>query len=208
MPLTDDVVVRRKTPVRAAAKDRRRREILDAARDSFTESGYAGASLRDIAARVGITHAGLLHHYPEKVALLEAVLDDLFTEAADDLHLETDDPDEFFRGLVQLASLDATSLRSRRLTAILAAEATAPDHPAHGYFAGFYERVCRRLAHALAELDEVGRYRARGVPYDIAAIHLVALRDGVNTQLLLDPVRIDSVAVIRAQFELYVDVEF
>ncbi|MEH0580221.1 TetR/AcrR family transcriptional regulator [Streptomyces sp. B21-108] len=39
----------------------RRAEIVRAARDSFAERGYANASLRDIAERAGITHAGLLH---------------------------------------------------------------------------------------------------------------------------------------------------
>ncbi|MGP4049872.1 TetR family transcriptional regulator [Streptomyces sp. 2A115] len=52
----------------------RRAQIVRAARDSFTERGYAGASLRDIAERTGITQAGLLHHFRSKDDLLCAVL--------------------------------------------------------------------------------------------------------------------------------------
>lgn len=56
-----------KTPARRAA-------IVRAARDSFAEKGYAKASLRDIAERAGITHAGLLHHFRNKEELLAEVL--------------------------------------------------------------------------------------------------------------------------------------
>ena len=40
----------------------------------FGEVGYNTASLREVSARVGISHPGLLHHFPSKAALLEAVL--------------------------------------------------------------------------------------------------------------------------------------
>src|SRR3954453_17161951 len=51
-----------------------REEILDSAMRLFGEVGYHPASLREVAARVGISHPGLLHHFASKAALLEAVL--------------------------------------------------------------------------------------------------------------------------------------
>ena len=51
-----------------------REHILATATAMFGESGYRGASLRDIAARCGLTHPGLLYHFPTKAGLLEAVL--------------------------------------------------------------------------------------------------------------------------------------
>ena len=52
----------------------RRREIIDAAVEVFSSGGYHKGSLRDVAERVGLSQAGLLHHFPSKENLLEAVL--------------------------------------------------------------------------------------------------------------------------------------
>src|SRR5580693_457093 len=52
----------------------RREQIVRAGLASFSSAGFHGASLRGIAERVGLSQAGLLHHYPSKKRLLEAVL--------------------------------------------------------------------------------------------------------------------------------------
>jgi AcrR family transcriptional regulator len=49
--------------------------VLDAAETVFAESGFAGASVRDIAARAGLNAASLYNYYPGKQELYEAVLD-------------------------------------------------------------------------------------------------------------------------------------
>lgn len=49
--------------------------ILDAAESVFAENGFAGASVRDIAARAGLNAASLYNYYPGKQELYEAVLD-------------------------------------------------------------------------------------------------------------------------------------
>ncbi len=51
-----------------------RSRLLEIAREVFAESGYAAASLSDIARRAGIRKASLFHHFSSKQALyLEAV---------------------------------------------------------------------------------------------------------------------------------------
>ena len=52
----------------------RRREVLDAALDLLAEHGYAGASLRKLAARVGISQPSLYHYFRTKEELVETVL--------------------------------------------------------------------------------------------------------------------------------------
>ena len=42
---------------------------------AFGDSGFHGASMAEIARRAGISHTGLLHHFPRKEDLLTAVLD-------------------------------------------------------------------------------------------------------------------------------------
>jgi len=49
--------------------------ILDEAEALFAERGYAGAAMRDIAARVGVNPASIYNHFPGKRELYEAVLD-------------------------------------------------------------------------------------------------------------------------------------
>ena len=54
--------------------DDRRRAIIDAALELLAEQGYAGASLRKVAAKVGIAQPSLYHYFPTKEDLVEQVL--------------------------------------------------------------------------------------------------------------------------------------
>ena len=55
--------------MRAEIREKRVR-ILDAALRTFGAKGYTNASLADIAEQVDMTHAGVLHHFGSKRALL------------------------------------------------------------------------------------------------------------------------------------------
>lgn len=52
------------------------RRILGAARKLFTERGFDGVSIRDIAARADVSKANVFHHFSNKARLYEAVLED------------------------------------------------------------------------------------------------------------------------------------
>lgn len=64
---------------------RRRAAILEGAIEVFAELGYAGASLRELAAGAGVQKGHLAYYFPTK--------DDLLYELVDDLH------ERFVRGL-------------------------------------------------------------------------------------------------------------
>ena len=49
-------------------------EIVAAARELFRTEGYAGASMQDLADRVGLRKASLYSRFPDKEALVDAVL--------------------------------------------------------------------------------------------------------------------------------------
>jgi AcrR family transcriptional regulator len=49
--------------------------ILAAAREAFSQHGFDGTSVRDIASRVGVTVPALYYHYENKEAILFALLD-------------------------------------------------------------------------------------------------------------------------------------
>lgn len=54
-----------------------RQAVLDAARRLFAERGFEGTSLQDIASSVGVSKQAVLHHFPSKAELREAVLAEL-----------------------------------------------------------------------------------------------------------------------------------
>src|SRR5690349_10120991 len=70
------------TPDRAEPKRRgsypkgqaKRQEIVDAALVVFGRSGWNSGSMREIAKRVGLTPAGLMHHFKNKEELFTEVL--------------------------------------------------------------------------------------------------------------------------------------
>lgn len=56
-----------------------RGRILAAATQMIAEHGYEGTSLQRIADKVGLRKPSLLHHFPSKDALRQAVLDTIFS---------------------------------------------------------------------------------------------------------------------------------
>lgn len=67
----------------------RRDSILDEATRLFAERGYEGASMADLAARVGLRKASLFHHFASKEELRTAVLDRLVREVGGAIALAT-----------------------------------------------------------------------------------------------------------------------
>lgn len=53
-----------------------RRDILDRALELFATHGFTGSSMRDIAKAVGVRESALYHHFPNKNAILTAVLEE------------------------------------------------------------------------------------------------------------------------------------
>lgn len=172
---------------------RTRQRIFDAAFDLFGRHGFQGVSLRDIAARVGVTHVTVLHYFPSKDALLAALMmqrDEVERQAAA-LFLASDhEPDPEYRGLrspglrwfMHRLQVNADDHGAAPLFLRVSTEASDPAHPAHAHFVARYEFVVGRLADAFAE--ELAHRPAGSVDVDprTAAQHLVALSDGLPMQ--------------------------
>jgi AcrR family transcriptional regulator len=62
-------------PARRAAPADRKREVLEAALALIAEQGYAGASLRKLAARVGMAQPSLYHYFTSKEDLVEQLIE-------------------------------------------------------------------------------------------------------------------------------------
>ena len=186
-------------PGRGYAKGRAKREqILQAAIQLFGEVGYHSASLRELASRVDMSHPGLLHHFPTKVALLEAVLEHRDVVDRSDLGEEIEQGADYLDALVALVERNSRRRPVVELFTALAAEATSPDHPAHEYFVRRYATTVAAVQGGLQRYADSGRLRD-GVDAAVAARHVVALMDGLQVQWLLEP-EIDMTVPVAAFF--------
>ncbi|KFF98931.1 TetR family transcriptional regulator [Streptomyces scabiei] len=168
------------------AKTRARRaEIVRAARDSFAENGYTRASLRDIAERAGITHAGLLHHFRDKDDLLAEVLAERDAEEWQQGLAQVDSPERLAPYLGELMRHHQKAPELMRLWIELAATASRSDHPAHTYFAERYERGRTQFAEGFHGEAARGRLR-EGVTPENAAVLFHAVLNGLQLQWVLD----------------------
>ncbi|MER7701518.1 TetR family transcriptional regulator [Kitasatospora sp. NPDC097605] len=184
----------------------KRQQIIEAALAAYAEAGSRKVSVRDIAQRVGMTDAGVLHHFGGRESLLTAVL--VARDAAAEERFgvfEARAADDFLRILAANASTPGLV----KLFVDLAAAAAEPDHPAHDYFEERYDRYRERFTEQLveqaaarsaavepatAEPDAVAADRAAEAAW--AARILIAATDGLQLQWLLDP-RIDMADDIR-----------
>ena len=177
----------------------KRAEIVRAARDSFVEHGYAAASLRDIAERVGTTHAGILHHFRSKEELLTEVLKQRDAEEWEHALVRVDGPDAFGPYLAELLASHQRAPELMRLWLELGAAASRPDHPAHEYFSERYQRVRGRLTAGMRDRADQGTLNERLDPETTATLFL-AMLNGLQFLWLLDP----SVDIIQP-FVRFVD---
>ncbi len=155
----------------------RRRTILATALEVFGESGFRGASIREIANRVGMTDTGVLHHFGGKGRLLLEVVKQKEDEDTGALH------DPYLRDLV---AGNGTREGTVRLFTTLSAESTDPEHPAHEHFVTRYESVRAHVTERLEREAKEGRIPSTIDPA-IAARLMLAVMDGLQIQWLLDP---------------------
>ena len=180
--------------------------VVDVAMELFGEVGYRSASLREIAARCGITHPGLLHHFSTKAALLSAVLarrDEQDTARYVPLTGSAVDQLRRLLGLVE-HNVGAPALVELHVT--LSAEATDPSHPAHAWCVTRYAKT-RRLFREVFERAAADGVLRPDVEPATAAAALTALMDGLQVQWLLDRTAVNMVAVLRDHLRRLVTVD-
>lgn len=169
---------------------RRREEILRAAIATFAAKGYKGP-LSDIAEQVGMTHAGVLHYFGSKSALLLEVLKFRDVEDVEDLptrHMPGGIG--LFRHLVKTAFLNARRAGIVQAFTVLSSEAVTDGHPARSFFEERYTNLRAEVADAFREMCA-----AEGVSspatVDRAAASILAVMDGLQVQWLLDPTAVE-----------------
>ena len=162
----------------------RRDALYDAVIESVGLHGYERASLRDIASRAGMSHAGLLTHFATKESLLLAALEDAETrdrEEVESLVASGATDREVIEALMRRTTRDRA--RSRQWLALVVA-ASDPDHPAHAYFTARHERFRRQVETVAARPGNrtVGRFDPQ-----TRATLFMAMLDGLRLEWLMSP---------------------
>ncbi|MBP2327747.1 AcrR family transcriptional regulator [Kibdelosporangium banguiense] len=179
----------------------RREDIITAAIAVYREAGYHGSSLREVAKRAGITHAGLIYYFPSKEALLAAVLERRDAEDADREQLNVAAPGlDMLRHLIGLAEYNVAHPGIVDLYVRLAAEAVSPGHPAHEYFVRHYRVAREEVLASFQALADTGELRPDVDP-QVAALTFIALEDGLQAQWLTTPDEVDLVGSLRTYLQ-------
>ncbi|AQL36829.1 TetR/AcrR family transcriptional regulator [Pseudomonas syringae] len=168
--------------------DLRKVEIIQAAMIIFARDGYAGASLTNIAKVAGISQVGLLHHFPNKLALLQAVLEHRDTYVAS--RLQEADQDGSLQGfmsflkLVMSFSIEDAAVSQALM--IINTESLSVTHPAHRWFSERFGIVHRHLQAHLNALIQAGEVRS-DVDVRQISLEIAAMMDGMQIQWLRSP---------------------
>src|SRR5215203_6410254 len=178
------------------AKTRRVRErILSAAEDVFATSGFRATTLKEIALRAGISEGGLAHHFGSRAELLGEILNRRENRAAGQI------PDTVGLGrllaMIEIVAEDSRTPGIVELHSTLSAEASSPEHPAHGHYLERYHGVRDLVSDVFEVLEREGRLDSP-LSVDELAAAFVALSDGLQLQWLYHPDEVDAVSVLRA----------
>ncbi|MGI5168024.1 TetR/AcrR family transcriptional regulator [Spirillospora sp. CA-253888] len=186
-----------------ASGDARREQILHVAMQEFAENGYRGTSLAKVAERAGLSQPGLLHHFRNKEQLLVAVLELRDRRDAERFFGGAEDPPpglDLLAALTRLVEHNARTPELVRLFTVLTSEAVTSDHPARAWARARYTLLRAQIAQALREGMARGELR-QGLDAEAHAARIIALMDGLQTQWLLDPERVDMAALFRAHLD-------
>ena len=174
------------TPRSRAARDKRV-EILKAAVDIFGSKGSTNGTLADVAEQVGLTHAGVLHHFGSKQKLLLEVLayrDQADVEDLEERHIPGGV--DLFLHLIRTAYANEKRPGIVQAYTVLSSESVTDGHPGRDYFEMRYTTLRREISEAFAELCA-----AEGVTDEkavaAASASILAVMDGLQLQWLLHP---------------------
>jgi len=180
----------------------RRGQILDAALALFAEHGYRATSVAAVATAVGLTEQGVLHHFPSKDALVQAVLEHraaLEPEAQEHVAEPGGGIGSLLR-IPELANVLLDNPALMRFDTVVAGESIAEGGAAQDHVRDRLRAVRAGLVALLTEGVRRGELR-EDIDPDAVATEMVAFMDGIQTQWVLDPERID----LSASYQRYVD---
>jgi len=174
----------------------RRGEIIATATAVFSAHGYQGGSLRQIAKQLDLSLTTVMHHFPTKVSLLAAVLDQ--EDRADPGSVDRSRRDGFIPMVLGIVTRNLRRRELVRMFSIVSAEATYPQHEAHEWLVARYANVTAEYAELIAFDREAGRLGS-DQPAELLAELVISGWEGIQIRWLADGS--DPVAAMRVLLE-------
>jgi AcrR family transcriptional regulator len=183
--------------------DQTRTALLEAAKQLVGERGYAGASVRELAAASGANLGAVNYHFGSREKLLNQAILELFLEWGDRVSQQGPaDPDA--EPLAQLAArarptVDGIAAAQPAFVVFLEALLQSKRSPElHRQLVEHYAEQRRRAAEAMGITERGSELPAR--TREVVASYMLAVVDGLQLQALLDP---DAVPTGEELAELY-----
>ncbi|MBT8163595.1 MULTISPECIES: TetR/AcrR family transcriptional regulator [Arthrobacter] len=175
-----------------------REKAIKAAIELFSVGGYNKTSIAEVAVRTGLSQSGLLHHFPNKTALLSAVLEQRQAEDSEFLFGGAAAPLGWaaFDSLVSLVARNSTRPEWIGLFVRISAEATESTHPAHQWLIDHYTGMRTWLIQALQHGQKTGEVR-NDAPVEAIVRNTIAVLDGLQQQWVAEPHSMNMVAELR-----------
>jgi AcrR family transcriptional regulator len=179
-------------------------DIVAAATELFAARGFTATTIAAIAARVGLTDAGVLHHFPTKAALIEAALER-------ELRLQVSRMRELLapgglEAIKNMASWGSTIEESPELVSLpiaMSAEGIRAESPIHDYVLRRYANLHELVIGLIRQGIERGEIRP-DVDADWEASALIAYLDGIRLQWVYSKRQAPVTTAIQRYFDLLV----
>lgn len=204
--INTDPLTREPKRRRAPKGEMRRMALLDAATQVFARDGYLSASMRDVADIAGITTVGLLHHFPNKVALLQALLERRDSRVvARFSDLQTAPTLEGFAQFLRLSMGFSVEDASECQAAVMInTESLSDKHPAFAWYQEKFEVVHGHARAHLTSLVSAGEIRP-DVDVEALAQEIFSMMDGLQIQWLRGRQHVDVMAVFECYLQRLVN---
>ena len=169
----------------SSRRAKRRRQLLEAARDVFAEKGYVAATVDDIVGRVEVARGTFYLYFDDKLDVFGALVSDFFARLAGGIQsiaLDAEAPSPRTQLRANLARLVATARRDPAMVKLALSTATGVDPGLDAKLEAFYASPRQFMDETLETGQAIGLVRegARGP--------MLSLALGALQQLLLDAV--------------------
>jgi AcrR family transcriptional regulator len=166
--------------------------LLGAATRLVGERGYAGTSVRELAAAAGTTLGAVNYHFGSREKLLNAAILELFREWADRSdrvgRLDVDPQAEPLAQLAARARPMVDGIPEMQPLFVVGLEAVLQSRRSpelHGQLVGHYAEMRRMAVESMASTERGSQLPHRFL--EVIASYMIAVADGLQVQALLDP---------------------
>ncbi len=185
------------------ASDETRTALLHAARQLVSERGYAGATVRELAATSGANIAAVNYHFGSREKLLDQAILEPFLEWSERVdEVEVDPGAEPLKQLAARARPMVDGISNMQPLFVIGLEALLQSRRSpelHRQLAEHYAEHRRRAVESMASTERGSQLPPRLL--EVAASYMLAVIDGLQLQALLDPDAIPTGDELAAFYE-------